>query len=207
AKIKIVEAMENILPSLSNWTQRTTSQRLKSLGIEVLTNHPIKKIDQKKIYFDSEEINYDYLIWTTGIKGANLDEKINGVEFSKKSQIPVQEDLSLTKYPEVFCIGDLSATAPSTAWSAINQAKTVAKNIVFKLKKESTQKYSSLPSIFVIPVGGVFALTTISGINLSGLIPWILKELIALRYFLTILNPIKALNIWWKGVRIYTKND
>jgi len=101
----------------------------------------------------------------------------------------------------------LSATAPSTAWSAINQAKTVAKNIVFKLKKESTQKYSSLPSIFVIPVGGVFALTTISGINLSGLIPWILKELIALRYFLTILNPIKALNIWWKGVRIYTKND
>jgi hypothetical protein len=40
-----------------------------------------------------------------------------------------------------------------------------------------------------------------------GMSAWIVKEFANLRYFLSILPLFGAIRLWWKGAKMYAKND
>ncbi len=216
AQIIVVEGGDSLLSGMPEWAQLKALDRLKDLGINILTNHLIKKVDSQKIYCtNGTELLYDYLIWVAGIKGEGLSDQIEGVELTNRKKIQTQPDLSISKYPEVFVVGDLveiidqknNLSVPATAWAAIGQAKVAAENIKHKLKRKTTRRYFPPNPAFVVPIGSKYALTNAFGLKSSGISVWILKRLLSLKYLLTILPPIKAFKIWWQSVEIYSKND
>lgn len=215
-KVVILEAAPNVLSGMPTWAQETALKRLKNLSVEVFLNHTIKKVDDKNIYCENDQkIPYDYLIWTTGIKGASLNEKIKGIEPSKKGQLRAESNLSLKEYPNVFVLGDVAecidqkrgVPVAATAWAAIGQGKLAAENLYRKILGKQLVDYHPPNPAFVVPIGGKFALSNVAGLQISGLLGWMLKRLVALKYLLSILPFIEAFRLWRKGVIIYSTND
>lgn len=214
--LKIVEGGGDVLPGMPNWAQKLTLKKFKSLGLEVHLDKKIKKVKENKIECeDGSQIEFDYLIWTAGVKGANLEGRIKGVSFTKRGKIETLQNLSLEKFPNVFVIGDLAqcldkvrgVSVAATAWAATGQGKIAAKNIAAKIKGQPLDDYVPPSPVFVVPVGRKFALSNFAGLKITGVIGWLLKRMIALKYFLSILPFFDALSTWRKGVTIYLAND
>lgn len=215
-QVVIVEGLESVLTGMPTWSQKETKGRLSKLGVKVLTSHIISKIERTKIICkNGESLEYDYLVWTTGITGNNLNGQIKGVELTKRGQIEVLPTLNLAKFPNVFIIGDLAQFqdpikgnfVPPTAWAAIGEAEIAAKNIKAIITDGTLRNYVPPFPTFVVPVGGRFALTSLFGLEMTGIIVWMLKQLITLHYLITTLPFFKAIKTWWQGVIIFSRND
>jgi NADH:ubiquinone reductase (H+-translocating) len=214
--LTIVEAGPSILMGMPDWAQQDSLKRLQKLQVNILTKHQIKEVSANSLLCDTgEEIEFDYLIWTTGVQGQPLSNNILGVERTKKNQISVDQNLSIPTHPEVFVVGDLAEFLDPqtqkpmaiTARTAIDQAKFAARNLVSKVKNQTMKSYQVPAPWFVVPVGGKMALSTVFGVKLTGFLAWVLKELVALKYFLSILPFFTALNLWWQGVEVFMSND
>lgn len=213
-KVAVVERGPSLLGGMPKWASQKAQKRLKKLGVELLLDRTIEKVDGDQIYLSPDQtVAYDYLIWTTGVKGSII--KIKGVELTQRSQIKVQHDLSLERYPEVFAVGDLAecldqkrgCQVSSTAWAALGQGLVAAKNIQRRIQNLAALQYEPENPGFVVPLGSKFALSNIFNMQLTGIIGWSLKKLISLKYMLSILPLAQAILLWWKGVRIYNNND
>lgn len=213
-KILILEAAGNLLPGMPKWSQEAALKRLKRLGVEVKLNSTVRNISENRIYCGDSRIQFDYLIWTAGVIGADLNGQIKGVFFTNTRRVETKDDLSLEKYPNVFAIGDLAECpdkkrgcfVPATAWAAISEGSIAAKNILAKSKGEKNQNYSPPAPVFVVPVGRKYALSNFANFKITGSMGWFLKRIIALKYFLSILPFFEAISIWGKGVRIFANN-
>lgn len=214
-QISLLEATENLLSGMPSWAQLEALKRLESLGVKVLVNHKIEKVTAENVLCcEGKNIIYDYLVWTAGVKGENLQSKIGDLESNQKGQIMVGSDLSIKQFPKVFVAGDLAeysdakgSVLPSTAWIAIGEGKVVAENIVAKEHGKSTNSYLPSTPSFIVPVGSKFALSNFSYFKLSGVLGWVMKRLVAFNYFSTVLPFHKAIKLWRKGVKIFIQND
>lgn len=212
ATITIVEAMDTVMPGMSSWVQEHTRKRLEKLGVKIMTKTPIKEVKVDTIISDSTQIPFDYLVWTTGVKGESLNKNIEGTTLGKKEQVSVLSNLSVFGHPEVFSIGDVaeyidpatSRPVPPTAWAAEAQAEIAAHNVAAMIHNQPMIDYHPVNPGFVIPIGPHYALSTIFGYNLSGVLAWWLKRIITLKYLFEILPPLWAVKIWMRGYKIYT---
>lgn len=210
SKITILEAAEFVLGGMPKWAQEKALERLKILGIQVKLNEKILKVTKNKVVCKSKQYPFDYLIWTTGVKGIALRGALKGVELNKKSQLVVTEKLNLTSHPKVFVCGDFAQVTdpkkqsfvPPAAWAAIGEGKIVAQNIKKNIQGKRLSTYIPPSSAFVVPLGGNFAVSNAFSLHWVGFSPWFIKQFIALRYFLSILPLFKAIKVWWRGAKI-----
>jgi NADH:ubiquinone reductase (H+-translocating) len=208
--ITVVEATGNVLGGMPKWAQVDALKKLKSLKVDVRLNCAIKKVENDKLMIEGgEEIAFDYLIWTAGVKGIDLKDGVLGIELGKKSQIPVKDDLSVEGFPEVFVVGDFAQIGnpekgfvPQAAWAAIAEAETAARNIRLTINDERLTSFVSPKSQFVVPIGERFALTNAFGFQIEGIIAWFIKLFITLRYFVLITSVGTALRIWKEEVEV-----
>lgn len=208
-KVVILEATSNVLGGMPSWAQAKALERLKVLGVIVVLEEKILKVTKNKVLGSGKSYPFDYLIWTTGVKGVSLRTVVKGAEFNKKSQFIVEESLNLTLYPKVYVCGDIAQVmdskkksfAPPAAWAAIGESKVVAQNIKKDLRGKKLSKYNPPNSVFVVPLGGNFAISNAFNLRFIGFSPWFIKQFIALRYFLGILPFFKALEVWWRGAK------
>lgn len=216
AQITILEASPTVLPGMPEWAEEKAATRLKKLGVKLHLSTPITKVNNHEIFSENQPLlSYDYLIWTTGVKGASLDGNIVGVEITKRGKLVTEADLSLKKYPNVFVIGDLAecmdmkrnCPMEATAWMGIAEGEWAAKNLAARLKGEPTTNFSNPSPTFVVPIGQKYAIADLGKIKLTGFLAWLLKRLITLRYLFSILPIWQATSIWLGGVKLYSQND
>lgn len=206
-RITVLEAMDNLLTGMPAWSQQEAEKRLKILGVEVLKGAPIMVVADKSIRLKGEkEVNYDYLIWTTGIKGQMIPG-LDRSDFNHKEQLLVTGYLNLTKYPNIFVAGDISANPPPAAWNAIAQAKVIAKNITKSIQGKRLITYVCTEPGFVVALGEDYAISNVFNLKIRGFLAAFLKKLIKLNYLLSILPFFEGLNFWRKGVKLSNTNE
>ena len=211
----IVEAAPSLLGSASNWIQKKAKKRLESMGIKFKFGVAAKSVSDGTLALaDGTSLPYDVLIWTAGVKAGGLTDNLN-LKLAKASCLLVDEYLRIMPYENVFGVGDITycvdeaigKALPMVASVAIREAKYVAENILRLFSKKTPIKYKPHYAGFVIPLGGKYALFESHGIRFAGFLPWILKQLIALHYWSTLLGWRRAFQIWQKGLEIYRRND
>ncbi|MDO8669068.1 MAG: hypothetical protein Q7K65_02115, partial [Candidatus Buchananbacteria bacterium] len=69
------------------------------------------------------------------------------------------------------------------------------------------KKHKPAYNVWIAPVGGKNAVVHLGKLTFSGFFGYLLREVVDLRYFLTILPFFKALKIFFKGVMVFSKND
>lgn len=104
--IYLIDASDTILPGMGEYRIKHTQKRLEVLGVKVMTNAFIERMDDDYIYFrNGEALAYRFMIFTGGIKASDFNSKIDN-EKNNINQFIGTKELTLQGYDNVFAIGD-----------------------------------------------------------------------------------------------------
>jgi len=190
--IYLIDASETILPGSSSYLINNTTKRLKKLGVKILTNAFISKVDKGVISFkEGENLNYSFMVFTGGIKAAPLCETIE-CEKNRIGQLIVDEHLNIKGYKDAFAIGDCieikdkdEKLLPPTAQIAERSAEYTAKAILSHIQNAELKPFdASVMGIFVA-LGGKYAVGELFNfVKVSGYKAYLLKKAITYAYYL-----------------------
>lgn len=112
-KITLIEAADRILPALSSKVAEHTMKQLKQLGIEVLTQHRVAKVDEEHIYFaDGSSLEAEVKVWAAGIKAPEVLTQLEGLERDNIHRLKVYATLQTTADQNIFAFGDCAHCKP-----------------------------------------------------------------------------------------------
>jgi len=200
-RITLIDASQTILPGIDPYLIKKSEKRLKSLGVEIRTDSFIDVVEERKLHFkDGTMLPYDFMIFTGGIRGVDLTNKL-GVETNKIGQFIVNDDFTVGEHQHVYAIGDCielrdssGGILPPTAQMAEKAAAYVAKEIKDKISGTSQPKAfdAKMDGLF-IALGGNYAVGTLyDKIKVSGTIAFLLKKLITRVYRLGLEIKVNA---------------
>ncbi len=198
--VTILQAAPRLLPTMNEEVSRRALARLDSLGINIIMGKAVASEDPIGVYLKDIGFNARTIIWTAGVKATSIYEKISGLTLEKNGRIVVNESMMAVGVRDVFVIGD-SASTPfaGTAQTAIHDGAYVARALNARFNKQNFPKYEVRQTPYVVPVGKNWAIFTYKDITLSGRIFFWLRELIDLRFFLSVLPLRKAWSAWRSG--------
>lgn len=165
--LTVVQSGDQILPTFEKEIGNAVKVTMNKIGINTLLSARVKEVTKDHVYLENGTvIPADQVAWTTGIKGDNLLQEIDGVEYSKRSQIVVTPRLQVIGFPYVFAMGDCSSvqdnSLPPTSQVATQQAYYLSCNFL-KLIQDSAsvnpfdyKDYGSLVSVGRYQSFGVF---------------------------------------------------
>jgi len=149
-KLTIIEAATQLLPALPIKLATATQQQLVSLGVDLRMGRRVTEITGEGITtHDGEFIEADIKVWAAGIKAPDWLKELDGLETNHINQLVVDNTLK-TSDDDIFAMGDCAAclweghtgNVPPRAQSAHQQASTLAKSIVNRLKGGALVKFT-----------------------------------------------------------------
>lgn len=208
AQVTIVEAMPTILTGFSPKFLTPAVERLKKLGVEVLTSEPIASVTKgKAVSKNGREIPFDLLIWTGGVKApaflASLPLKTepHGRMEVEPAMLCLPQTPDLKLGPMVYALGDsvcvydpkTGKPLPGVAPAAIEQGQVVAENIFEDIREAEGMKppatrttYQAKEHPYVLSIGGRWTVAKIGPFVLTGILAWLFERAIEIDYRLSI---------------------
>lgn len=215
--IKIIEAMPQILPMVSEKERGIIRRRLADLKVEILENSKIAEVGDSFVQISGgEKYQADFIIWTAGIRASSFLKNIFGLRLDERGKAVVNNFLQAEGWSNVFGLGDNTVCLdletkkpiPGLAYVAVDEGKIVAENIYRLIKNKRLKSYQPFYSVWIAPIGGKFAVAHLTKkITISGFWGWLIRELVNLKYFLSILPLSKAISLFTRGIAVFTKND
>ncbi|MDO8335742.1 MAG: FAD-dependent oxidoreductase [Candidatus Saccharibacteria bacterium] len=203
--IKIVESSPKLLGGMSDWESRQAQERIGSYRrIEILLQHRIARVNAASISIaNGDSLTYDVFIWTGGIQANPLVTTADLVT-TKKGRAEVNMSLQSVCDPSVFVIGDSASCinpetheqSRETVESAYKQGVLAAANTWRLLTKRELLAFDHKLTGNLIPLKSNWAISTLFGIRLQGLLAYWLVRVVNLRYLLWILPTKDAINRW-----------
>ena len=202
-KITIIEGTDRLLRTMSNAASREAREYLGHLMVDVKLETTMKSYNDNIITLaNGEEIYSEMVIWTAGITGEPF-EFIGGTpEIARGNRFIVDEYNKVAGVDDVYAIGDISFLCnddypttghPQLAQVAIQQAKTLAKNLN---KGEFTRKFKYVDKGTMATVGRNRAVADLKHIHLYGRPAWATWMFIHLICILGMRNKLSVLINW-----------
>ena len=198
-KISLISSSGSILPGLDPELIRISHNRLKSLGINVITDTKLERCEDKCAYLSNgTNINHSFLIFTGGVEASKVTEKLD-VNKNSKGQIIVNEYMQSDKYPNVFAIGDVAEIKnikdeimPPNVTIARISGINAGKNILNIIKNKKLVKCEPKLDGILIALGGKYAAGSIYGLFfVKGRLAYEIKKHVFKSYRKPLLKLIK----------------
>jgi NADH dehydrogenase len=222
-KITLVDPSPELFTILAPSLRDRAVRRLAKLGVDMKPGLRVSEVGKGFVKAftatgksgDAIRLSADLCIWSAGVK---VNSVATALPFLKddRGRIMLENTYMVASHPGVFAAGDCAALVnphtkradPQSAQVAHYQAHDLAKNIVRYLQGRSL-KAAHLPKrwAFFSALGGTSAAGTLAGLKFWGYPAFLLRRISDLYYFLYLLPPLAALNVWLQGVRLYHKND
>jgi len=194
--VDIIEGASGVLPMMPQKVQDIAMKRLRSLGVNVLCNRQLMKQGSWTISLADMTLGAKTLIWTAGTTGNELVTKIPNIVLQKKNRITLNNHLEIEQYPDCFVVGDIADTKFSgLAQTAIHDGAYIASVIEARLENGTVPVYQPKPVAYNIGIGHGWSITKVGNIVISGKISSILRKIIDLKYFISILPISKVLKL------------
>lgn len=216
-EIVILEGTSQLLPGLPTEISAKVSERLSILPVRIFihTQNLISAVSKNQITVSNGEvINFELLIWTGGVRAVAAPLVDSGA-IDNRSRAIVNSQLVLQGTENIYALGDNAAILgkdkrpqPQTATQAIYQADYVSSAIAARINGVKIKDFVPKEFPYIIPVSGKWAvLHWPKGGSYYGFMPWLLKRLADLRYFMRLMPFWKALNLAWFDSGLYIEND
>ena len=205
--IYLINATPRLLGAMSERSSREAEKALKELGVEVMTNCMVTDyVDKELVLKDGQRISAETVIWVSGIKANNIDG-IPTESIGHAGRILVDRFNQVKGLKDVYAIGDQCIVEgdeaypyghPQLAQVAIQQAKTLAKNLIRQEKGETEQPFSYHNLGTMATIGRKKAVVEIGKLKFGGFFAWLLWLVVHLRSILGVKNKtIVFLNWMW----------
>ncbi len=202
--VDLIEGSDRVLPILNQRVSRVALQRLEKVGVDVLLQKKVIECSEGKVVLESETREADIIIWTAGSKSVGFFAQYPDVFELERGKVKVNEYLQVPKYEDIYVLGDNALTQYSgMAQTAINDALFAAKHIQMEAHgKKRMKAYRPKHPIYVVPIGGKWAVVQESRKVRSGRYGWSVRRKADL-YIFKNFEPFKqAYKTWRKGNRL-----
>lgn len=188
-RIICVEAAPSILPMFSETLVDYAEDVLIRKGVEFSVGTPVVQATKdgvkiKKAYNQFEFIKAGTVVWAAGVRGSRIVEESDLP--SRRARVAVEEDLSVPGYQHLFIVGDCAFLLnketerpyPPTAQMAMQQAITVAENIVALVKGRETKPFVPNLKGTACSLGGSDAISNVFDKEITGKRAYFMKKVI-----------------------------
>lgn len=220
ARIILIEAGRKLLAFFPDDLSQRAKSDLETLGVEVILQRPVTKINAEGVELDKEFIHARTVIWGAGVQGAKLDFA-QEVTKDRAGRIKVENDFSIPGYKNTFVVGDLAqfemsngTFLPGLAPSAIQGGKYVGKIILNDISGISRKAFTYNDKGIMATIGKKKAVAMSGKIKMTGLIAWFAWFFIHVFYLVGIKNKVAVMVNWaWcyifskRGARLITDNE
>lgn len=201
-RVVLLEMMDQALPGFPKVLGEAARRTLQRKKVEVRLGETVADYDGQKVTLKSGEvIPANTLIWAAGVKAAGLIDNM-GVSQARQGRVVVQPTLQLPGYPEVFVIGDAAymeddgSPLPMVAPVAIQQAKTVARNVRNLIIGRQLEDFDYRDPGSLATIGRNAAVASVKGFNFHGFIAWIIWLVVHLFWLIGFRNRLLVLINW-----------
>lgn len=149
-RITLVEAADRILPAVPERVARNATRLLHDLGVDVRTGARVIEVRADGVSLaDGSFIPSELVVWSAGVRGADLLENLDGLEASRSNQLIVTPALQTTRDLDVFAIGDCAflvepeeaRPVPPRAQAAAQQSTHLARQLVRRLAGKQLEPF------------------------------------------------------------------
>ncbi len=198
-KISLISSRSTILPEFDAKMIRMSSERLKELDINIITDTKMQSCDKEYLYLtNGTKIQYSFIIFAGGIEAANLILKSN-LPKNKKGQIIVDEYLKVEGYEDIFAAGDIAQVKdksgkimPANVTIARASGICSAQNILNQIANKKLHACNPKLEGTLIALGGRYAVCDLYGlVQVKGFIGHCIKQYVFIRYKFPLLQYIK----------------
>jgi NADH dehydrogenase len=215
--VMVFEAAPQMLPMLNVRERSALMKRLTEIGVATLDHSSIESVHSDHIKLvDGHIWRGDMIIWTAGIKPHPLLSQISGLPLTEHGKIHVDSHLRVQGSDSVFGVGDAiefmdprnHQPVPALTYTAMDQARLVARNITASIRERSLNDYHPKATSWIVPIGGKFVIAHLGGIiTLTGVFGWLAKWFVDLRYFMSIMPAANAFRLLKKDFLLFSQND
>lgn len=213
-EIVIVEGTVQLLPGFNAKISRAVTQRLKLLGVTILTNLMISNVEDGMVTFSNgEKSAFDCLVWTAGVKALPLPLPQPPLT-SRGDRVEVDACFRVMGRQNIFTIGDQGChhmpngnPLPGTASQAIDQGRYIAQAIAALDKNVKPRKHECREYPFLIPLGGKWAIFSGKRLYIKGYFGYLIRQMVWLHYYISMLGVADGLRLYNRSSAEFSKND
>jgi NADH dehydrogenase len=179
ARIYLLEAAPRILGAFPESLAKKAVRYLQQLGVTVRTDALVTSIDQGGVALAGDDrIPASTVLWAAGVRAAPVAASL-GVSLDRAGRVPVQQDLSIAEYPEIFVAGDLANLAgkdglplPGVAQVAMQQGRTAAENVLRRIQNVPSEPFHYKDLGNMATIGRNHAIADIGPVKIGGFVAW-----------------------------------
>jgi len=177
--ILLIEGGKRVLASYAESLSHKAAKRLDRLGVKVMTNAIVEKVDDRGVTVAGQLIKSATVFWTAGVAPSPIVKMLGG-KTDRAGRASVGSFMNLVDSEGVFVIGDSASViqdtrpVPGVAQAAIQEGRYVGRFIAAELKGRAPPppfRYSDKGNMAVI--GKNFAILETGRIRMSGFLPWL----------------------------------
>ena len=186
--IYLIEAIDELLSTMSEKASTKTLKYLKDLDVKVLFNESVSDYDGSIVTTKSgKTILAKNLIWTAGVKG-QFPKGIDKKHVVKGNRLKTDSFLMVEGYKNIFAIGDIAAVIteetpkghPQVAQTAIQQGKYLGNILLKIIKDEGVNPFEYKDKGSLATVGKRKAVADLGKFKFAGYFAWLLWSVVHL---------------------------
>jgi NADH dehydrogenase len=181
ARVVLLEANDHLIMAYPHELRHATFDLLHRKRVDILLNARLADYNGEVVTLkDDRQIPAHTLIWTAGVKAAEVVESLN-VERAGAGRIKVQQTLQLPGYPKVLVIGDAAflldnagQPLPMLSTVAIQQGNHAAQNVRRMINGSQLKPFHYKDPGLLATIGHNAAVARIWGFSFSGFTAWMI---------------------------------
>jgi NADH dehydrogenase len=208
ARILLIDGADAPLGAFGTKLAAKAARHLKALGVELWLGNMVADVDLTGLDLVDGKGHHTRIqartkIWSAGVTAAPLAavlSKRTGISQIAGGRIPVQPDLSLAGYPDIYVIGDMMGldNLPGVSPVAIQGGKFVAEEIKRALVgKGPKRKFKYFDKGSMATSSRFYAVARIKGLEFSGFPAWIAWLVVHLFYLVGFKNRVTTVFHWF----------
>ena len=202
ASIILLDAGKRVLPTFAESLSRKVSERLKRLGIKVMTDVKVETVDEQGVIAGGSRIPSATVLWTAGVAASPIP-KMLGTQTDRAGRALVNPFLKVVDAPGVFVVGDAASVmqsghpVPGVAQAAIQEGRYVGRLIAKELKGRKVKRpfrYFDKGNMAV--VGKNYAVLERGWLRTSGFTTWLVWAFVHILSLPQLQNRLRVQHQW-----------
>jgi NADH dehydrogenase len=211
--IYLIEGSPRLLNGMSEEASKASERFLRKLGVQVRVGVQVTGYDGTHLQLnDGTTVASQKVIWAAGVTASPV-KGIPETSVARNQRLKVDQYNALLDDKDVYAIGDLAYLEesdykghPQVAQVAIQQAKTLAKNLKRRLKGEKQEAFHYRDLGTLATIGRNKAVADLPIIHFQGFWAWLLWLAVHLKGILGVKNKIFVLINWIWGYLTYDQS-
>lgn len=200
----LMEAMDRILPELSEDLARYAMERLRERGIEIALHTRLDSAEEGVMRLsDGRAFPAETLVWTAGVKPSPLARR-SDLPVDDTGRVLVDETLHVRGVENAWAAGDAASVpdrttgraAPPTAQHALREGRRLGKNVVAVLEGRRPEPFVYRNIGGVASLGRYKGVAMVYGVKFRGSAAWAMHRSYHLAAMPTLSRKVKIAMDW-----------